>query len=93
MDRIRPPHLQSRIIAFRPIRIQPQSRQVQPQIQRRGGGKSRDYRTTHVFGGAHLPIFLATVFARNEKDNLGMAGRVALVAMGQALPERYGDRR
>jgi len=36
----------------------------------------------HVFGGAHLPIFLATVFARNEKDNPSMAGKAALITMG-----------
>jgi len=58
-----------------------------------GGGKSGSCRTIHVFGGTHLPIFLATVFARNEKDNLGMAGQAALIAMGQALLARYGDRR
>jgi len=46
-----------------------------------------------VFGGTHLPIFLATVFARNEKDNLGMAGQATLIAISQALLARYGDRR
>jgi len=39
------------------------------------------------------PIFLVTVFARNEKDNLGMAEQAALIAMGKALLARYGDRR
>lgn len=34
-------------------------------IPREGGGKSGGYRTIYVFGGAHMPIFLITVFAKN----------------------------
>lgn len=49
-------------------------------IPREGSGKSGGYRTIYVFGGRHLPIFLVTVFAKNEKDNLtkaeGSRGRV-----------------
>lgn len=39
-------------------------------IPREGSGKSGGYRTIYVFGGQHMPIFLVTVFAKNEKANL-----------------------
>jgi len=61
-------------------------------IAREGGGKSGGYRTIYVFGGAHVPIFLVTVFAKNEKDNLGKAEQAELVALSKALLARYGDR-
>ncbi len=61
-------------------------------IARKGSGKSGGYRTVHVFGGAAMPIFLVTVFAKNEKDNLSRAEQAELVALGKALLAQYGDR-
>jgi hypothetical protein len=60
-------------------------------IARAGGGKSGGYRTVYVFGGTAMPIFLVTVFAKNEKDNLGRGEQAELVALGKALIARYGD--
>ena len=62
-------------------------------IARQGGGKSGGYRTICVFGGVHIPIFLVTVFAKNEKDNLTKAEQAELIAMSKALLARYGDRK
>lgn len=62
-------------------------------IPREGGGKSGGYRTVYVFGGTHMPIFLLTVFAKNEKDNLTKAEQAAAVALSKALVDSYGDRR
>ena len=62
-------------------------------IARQGGGKSGGYRTIYVFGGVHIPIFLVTVFAKNEKDNLAKAEQAELIAMSKALLARYGDRK
>jgi len=59
-------------------------------IAREGGGKSGGYRTIYVFGGSHVPIFLVTVFAKNEKDNLSKAEQADLVALSKALLARYG---
>jgi hypothetical protein len=59
---------------------------------RPGSGKSGGYRTVYVFGGAHMPIFLVTVFAKNEKDNLGKAEQAELVALSKALIDHYGAR-
>ena len=61
-------------------------------IARDGGGKSSGYRTIHVFGGAAMPIFLVTVFAKNEKDNLSRAEQAELIALGKVLLAHYGDR-
>ena len=61
-------------------------------IAREGGGKSGGYRTIYVFGGAHLPIFLVTVFAKNEKDNLGKTEQAELITLAKILLAHYGDR-
>ena len=58
---------------------------------RPGGGKSGGYRTVYVFGGAQMPIFLVTVFAKNEKDNLGKAEQADLIALSKALIAHYGE--
>jgi hypothetical protein len=62
-------------------------------IARQGGGKSGGYRTIYVFGGVHIPIFLVTVFAKNEKDNLTQAEQAELIVMSKALLVHYGDRK
>jgi hypothetical protein len=59
---------------------------------RPGGGKSGGYRTVYVFGGTHMPIFLVTVFAKSEKDNLGRKEQAELVELSKALIGRYGDK-
>ena len=59
---------------------------------REGSGKSGGFRTVYVFGGAHMPIFLVTVFAKNERDNLGRAEQAELVALAKALVTQYGAR-
>ncbi|MBU0780652.1 MAG: type II toxin-antitoxin system RelE/ParE family toxin [Alphaproteobacteria bacterium] len=60
-------------------------------IPREGGGKSGGYRTIYVFGGAHMPIFLITVFAKNEKANLSKTEQAAAVEMSRVLVAKYGD--
>lgn len=61
-------------------------------IAREGGGKSGGYRTIYVFGGVKVPIFLVTLFAKNEKDNLSKAEQAELVALSKLLLAHYGDR-
>ena len=60
-------------------------------IPREGGGKSGGYRTIYVMGGQHMPIFLVTVFAKNEKDNLTRAEQTAAVELSKSLVATYGD--
>jgi hypothetical protein len=59
-------------------------------IARAGGGKSGGYRTLYVFGGSTMPLFLMTVFAKNEKDNLTKAEQAAAVALSKELLATYG---
>ena len=58
---------------------------------RPGGGKSGGYRTVYLFGGTQMPIFLITVFAKNEKDNLGKAEQTDLIALSKSLIAHYGE--
>jgi hypothetical protein len=40
-----------------------------------------------------MPMFLVTVFAKNEKDNLTKAEQAAAVELSKTLIATYGDRR
>ncbi len=62
-------------------------------IPREGGGKSGGFRTIYVFGGRHMPIFLITVFAKNEKDNLSKSEQAAAVELSKRIVARYGVER
>ena len=59
-------------------------------IPREGGGKRGGYRTIYVFGGTHMPIFLVTLFAKNEKDNLTKAEQAAAIQLSKILVDTYG---
>lgn len=39
-----------------------------------------------------MPIFLVTVFAKNEKDNLTKVEQAAAIALSKTLIASYGDR-
>ena len=62
-------------------------------IAREHGGRSGGFRTVYVFGGRTIPIFLLTVFAKNEKCNLSQSEQAAAVRLSKVLLETYGDRR
>ena len=62
-------------------------------IAREHGGRSGGFRTVYVFGGRTIPIFLLTVFAKNEKTNLSQSEQAAAVRLSKVLLETYGDRR
>lgn len=58
---------------------------------REGGGKSGGYRVIHFFSPeAEAPIFLITVFAKNEKANLTPAETEMVKELGAALAASYG---
>jgi hypothetical protein len=54
-------------------------------VAKPGSGKSGGYRVITYFGGADLPVFLLTVFGKNERDNLTKAERNALAGMTKTL--------
>lgn len=59
-------------------------------IAREGGGKSGGYRTLYVFGGSSMPLFLMTVYAKNEKGNLTKAEQATAIALSKELLATYG---
>ena len=58
-------------------------------IARPGRGKSSGARLVFLFCGENLPVFLLTVFAKNEKANLSRRERSALAAFAKELIEDY----
>ena len=56
-------------------------------IPRESGGKSGGFRTIYIFGGRGMPIFLLTVFAKNEKANLTASEQRAAVELSKEIIE------
>jgi hypothetical protein len=57
---------------------------------REGGGKSGGFRVIHFYNADDgTPIFLITVFAKNEKANLTTAEAEAVRALGELLSATY----
>jgi hypothetical protein len=54
-------------------------------IPRAGGGKSGGFRTIYVYGGRDIPIFLITVFAKNEKANLSPREQAVAVELSKTI--------
>ena len=61
-------------------------------IPREGGGKSGGFRTIYVFGGRHMPIFLITVFAKNEKANLSAKEQAVAVDLSKEIIAMRNDK-
>ena len=55
-----------------------------------GRGKCSGVRVIYYFHNDTMPVFLLTVFAKNEKANLTKAERNALAKVAQRLRETYG---
>lgn len=56
-------------------------------IRKPGKGKSGGYRVITYFGDRNAPVFLLTVFGKNEKDNLTKSERNALAKLTKLLWE------
>lgn len=62
-------------------------------IPREGGGKSGGFRTIYVFGGRDIPIFLITIFAKNEKANLSPKEQSTAVELSKEIIEIWRNRK
>ena len=60
-------------------------------VARQGGGKSGGYRVLHFFRTPDMPIFLLTVFAKNEKANISQKERTGLIKLCDLIAETYGS--
>jgi hypothetical protein len=61
-------------------------------LARHGQGKSGGYRVITFFTGPELPVFLITVFAKNERANLNQAERNGLAKLTSAIATEYRKR-
>ncbi len=56
---------------------------------RSGTGKSGGIRVIYFFHNENIPLFLLTIFAKNEKENLSKAERNELAVLTRLLVETY----
>jgi hypothetical protein len=56
-----------------------------------GRGKSSGVRIIYYFQDEDCPVFLLTVFAKNERDNLSRAEVNALAKVAKAIARTYGE--
>ena len=59
-------------------------------IARPGGGKSGGYRVLHFSRHGDMPVFILTVFAKNERANISRAERADLIELCDAIADAYG---
>lgn len=57
-----------------------------------GRGKSGGVRIVFLFWTEEIPVFLLTVFAKNEKGNLSRGERAALTKAAKQMARDYGRR-
>lgn len=61
---------------------------------RGGGGKSGGYRVIHFFSPDNgMPVFLITVFEKNERANLTKTETEAVKTLGEVLSATYRSKR
>ena len=54
-----------------------------------GRGKRGGARVLFLFSGEDIPVFLLTVFAKNEKADLNARERTVLIAAAKKMVEEY----
>lgn len=58
-------------------------------IARKDGGKSGGYRVLYFYKPEDMPIFLLTLFAKKEKDNISQAEKKILIELCEQLTRSY----
>lgn len=58
-------------------------------VARQGGGKSGGYRVLYFYRVSDIPIFLLTVFAKNEKANISQSEKADLIELCDLIAETY----
>jgi len=57
---------------------------------RKGGGKSGGYRVLHFYRAENMPLFLLSVFAKNEQANISAGEKKLLIAICDEIAATYG---
>ena len=60
-------------------------------VGRKGMGKSGGARVIYIWRNEKFPVFLITVFPKNQKENLTMAERNELRKRADSIFETYGS--
>jgi hypothetical protein len=55
----------------------------------RGKGKSGGYRTIHYFGGDDVPLFLLSIYGKNQKSDLSAGEKKDLAALLPRVADAY----
>jgi hypothetical protein len=55
----------------------------------RGKGKSGGYRTVHYFGGDDVPLFLLSIYGKDQKSDLTAAERKDLASLLPRIADAY----
>ena len=61
-------------------------------VTRPGRGKRGGARVVFLFSGEDIPVFLLTVFTKNEKTDLSIRERTALITAAKQMIEDYRRR-
>jgi len=61
-------------------------------VAREGQGRSGGYRTLHFYRRDDMPLFLLSVFAKNEKANISATEKRLLIAICDEIAARYGSK-
>lgn len=56
-----------------------------------GGGKRGGYRTIHYYAADDVPVFLLSIYAKNQQDNISDAGKKALRDMLSTIADDYRE--
>ncbi len=59
-------------------------------VARQGSGKSGGYRVLHFYRSSDMPLFLLTVFAKNEKTNISPSEKNDLIKLCDLIAKTYG---
>jgi hypothetical protein len=59
-------------------------------VARPSGGKSGGYRVLYFFRSESLPVFLLSVFAKNEQANISPKEKAALIGLCDRIASAYG---
>jgi hypothetical protein len=62
-------------------------------IAGRGKGKSGGYRAITFFSGVDIPVFLITIYGKNQKENITAAEKSIMRSLSGAIIEAYRSKK
>lgn len=59
----------------------------------KGRGKSGGYRIVTFFSGADIPVFLVTVYAKNQKENITDKEKKIMKTLSACIADAYRSKK